>query len=258
MNRGADRRYTGRNFGKLGHGSVDGLQQQITLCCCRCKFHEGVAAIACDGDVFGRRGFERHRRFLRGYRTRLASRLLRSLWPGLRLAGRRRTVAGMGELQVWHRLLCCDTDTFAARRSAVSQECELGPSAFPTRALSTAGSVKIPALVRRLGQPTQQRRQIHQSCCHHVAHVALALPSALYGQQPRLQQRRALALTHALPHDHLDHPGFVFQRDEDHALGRLWLLAQRDDPAAAHQPAIGQVLQFLRALQAALAQHRPQ
>ncbi len=92
--------------------------------------------------------------------------------------------------------------------------------------------MKIPSPARHLRQAPEQRRQVRQPCGDHVAHVALALPASLHGQKPGVQQRRALAFAHLPTHDHL-HTGFIFQRNEDHALGRLGLLAQRDEAAAA-------------------------
>ncbi|KKD57465.1 hypothetical protein VM57_07030 [Stenotrophomonas maltophilia] len=55
-----------RGAGILGHGDIDGLQQQVALRCRGCQFHEGVAAVAHDGDVLGRLGCGRGRDFLDG------------------------------------------------------------------------------------------------------------------------------------------------------------------------------------------------
>jgi hypothetical protein len=49
----------------------------------------------------------------------------------------------------------------------------------------------------------------------------------------------ALRLGHLRPDDHVDGAGLVFQRHEDHALGRLGPLAVRDQAAGARQPAVG-------------------
>jgi hypothetical protein len=66
-----------------------------------------------------------------------------------------------------------------------------------------------------------------------------ALPDAVDREQRAAQQRAALRLRDLRPDDDVDGAGLVFQRHEDHALGRLRPLAVRDDAAGACQPAAG-------------------
>lgn len=93
--------------------------------------------------------------------------------------------------------------------------------------------MKVPAR-RQTGNAAEQRGEVDKAPRNKVAHMAaavlVALPLALHRQQARAQQRVALVFVdpHTFPDDDVDRAGFVFQRNEDGALGRARLLAADD------------------------------
>ena len=91
-----------------------------------------------------------------------------------------------------------------------------------------------------------------------VAHVAGALPAALYGEKLRMQEGVALFAAQLGPANDLQIAGFVFQRNENHAFGGGWLLAQGDDAASAHPVAITRIVQGCVGAKAVLRQPRAQ
>lgn len=110
--------------------------------------------------------------------------------------------------------------------------------------------MKLPALGH---QTTQQRREVFEVLGDQVAHLAAAvfitLPLAVDGHQLGAHQFRALTLTQAFPHNHIDTASFILQRDENHAFGGLRLLPHGDEAAGLDQPPTGQVAQLRRRLQ---------
>jgi hypothetical protein len=102
---------------------------------------------------------------------------------------------------------------------------------------------EIPALGR---QPAQQCIQVGELSRQQVAHIAVpALPDAFHRQQPAAQDGGAVFVVDLGPDDDLHLAGFVFQRDEQRALGGLRLLAAGDDAAGLGPAAAGQVLQLV-------------
>ena len=95
-----------------------------------------------------------------------------------------------------------------------------------------------------------------------LAAAFVALPFALHRQQLRAQQHVALRFVHAQtgPDDDVDGAGFIFQRDEDGAVGGAGLLAADDQAARNGLPAVRQTVQLGTAANAAprqpLAQQR--
>ncbi|MNS71360.1 hypothetical protein D3C72_1047280 [compost metagenome] len=91
-----------------------------------------------------------------------------------------------------------------------------------------------------------------------MAYAVHVLPGAVDAQQLGAQQFAALAFDEFRAHDHVDGAGFVFQRDEDHALGGLGPLAHGDDAAGAGHALVGVAVQDLGWLEIAGGKLRAQ
>src|SRR5260370_32978581 len=84
------------------------------------------------------------------------------------------------------------------------------------RAARYSPSMKI-AAVRR--QPAEQFAVIDQMAGDQMPDLALALPDAIHTQQRRIEQFLALPLNQPRPDDDIDGAGFIFQRNENGAVG---------------------------------------
>jgi hypothetical protein len=87
-----------------------------------------------------------------------------------------------------------------------------------------------------------------------VFHAIHPLPASAHREQPRLQQRLALAHGQVRPDDHADHAVLVLEVDEDRALGRLRALALGDQPGHPDAAAVRATTQFARTEDAPLHQ----
>src|SRR5690606_16219130 len=94
-------------------------------------------------------------------------------------------------------------------------------------------------------QAAEQRGEVVQAPGNEVPHAAFGFQLALHHQQPRLQERAALALGKLAPDHDVDHAVLVLEGDEGDAAGGLRTLAAddqagRNDAAARCNP--GQLL----------------
>jgi len=92
----------------------------------------------------------------------------------------------------------------------------------------------------------------------HVDHPVFVFHPSANLDQPRTHHDLAIALHRVRPDDEIGDAGFVFDGDEDHALGRTGALADQYDTGEAHRRALLAVLEIGGAQQAACAQRSAQ
>lgn len=85
------------------------------------------------------------------------------------------------------------------------------------------------------GEAPQKWGQIHQMLGDKVSGLALTLPFAVDAQQLGVQHFASLTLDQVRPEDDVDGACFVFNGNEDRAVGRAGPLPHRDNAASARQ-----------------------
>ena len=75
-------------------------------------------------------------------------------------------------------------------------------------------------------------------------HIAIALHRAAHRQKPRLHHRLSEGQHDLRPDHQVGDPGFVFERDEAHALGRARALAHQHQTGQRHALSIARVAQI--------------
>ncbi len=93
------------------------------------------------------------------------------------------------------------------------------------RTVTTAGAVRE----RHLADAVQKIAMVNDPVANDVDDLALLLHPALHADHRGGHDGSALALEPIGPQDAGGDSGFVFDRNEQHALGRSWLLANEDD-----------------------------
>jgi hypothetical protein len=71
---------------------------------------------------------------------------------------------------------------------------------------------------------------VRQSRGDQVSHFTLSLQPAMNLHEARTEQFALLSFGQVVPHHHIDHSRFVFERDEDDAGGRARALSAGDQP----------------------------
>lgn len=90
-------------------------------------------------------------------------------------------------------------------------------------------------IAARSGEPSQKWGQIHQMLGDKVTGFALTLPLAVDAEQLGVQHFASLTLDQVRPEDDVDGTCFVFNGNEDRAVGCAWSLPNRDNAASARQ-----------------------
>src|SRR5258708_11099313 len=84
-------------------------------------------------------------------------------------------------------------------------------------------------------QLAEQMRHVNETLRDEVSYFTLALPYTEHSKQRCAEHLLALLLQYFWPDDDIDVPGFIFNRNEDDALGRFRSLAHGDDATAARE-----------------------